>query len=165
MFKKIALFCLLSTPLIGSEKPNPQSLIPTTITDSLKKLDEKIDQIMLDKKLSDNSIQQKIHSHHQETIGILRVRLPHLPRTKIFLTGALAGFGACLYLQRNNPELFTYPQFAISRLEQAFAPIPKTTAITTQLILPADGTAPDESGAQEAAEQQAAKDSKSCYFK
>lgn len=157
MLKKIALLCLVSSSLLCSEKPNPPVLIPTTITDSLKGLDA------------------KITAHHKDIISILGARLPRLPRTKIFLGGALAGtlgtISAAYYVQENHPELLAYPQAAISKIQAVLNTIPtKTDLINPKAYTDhaPDGTNPDESGAENAAaqeEQKAAEASGSCYFR
>ena len=165
MLKKIALFCLASTPIISSEQSKKEILLPAAVAESLKELHQKADKILSKEESARDLLVNRMSANHKDTIGILRARLPHLPRTKIFAAGALAGFGSCLLLQSNNPEIFTYPHTVITRLQKAFDPI--QTKITVEAQEPNNTITPDESGAlaEIEAEEKAANDSKSCYFR
>ena len=154
MFKKIALFSLLSAPLVGAETPKIPIIDTSTITSRLKALEQGQTELAALTRKTNKNVQS--------------LNKPGL-RTKMFVAGALAGSALTIYIQKHDGELIKSAQAILSKIQKAFDTAPSQRAPSKIFYKEnSDSRASDESGVEDEAaaeEEKDAKDSNSCYFK
>ena len=159
MFKKISLLCLLSAPLFCQNQSKPQTpsnAAPGALS-TLKCGLEKQENATAE-------LATLINRHNNAIMSTLNTRLPRFPRTKVFLTGALAGSALALYIGHQYREVLQCPRARISQIQETLNQnLPQRAP--SKIVDKQEPDDESENGAEVAAEEKAAQDANSCYFK